>query len=166
MRHRSTFWQTVWLAAWFVVITFYGLFGAAALGMNAGRALAYDGCYQIEMHPHWSPTGIAGCVVYGDGVASHWQGPGVARNDCVYPWTDCQPVRITSHETEQSVVVTPTMFCDCFTGTPDGRIVDLDPVTLRELGLDPAKGLYPVTVEPVGGEYGSPPALLPDTALR
>lgn len=134
-------------------------------GLTASAA-AYDGCYEVEAHPVWAPTGVAGCEVYGEGIASHWRGPGVARNDCIWPWTDCQTIRITSLETGRSVVVTPTMFCGCYTGTPDGRIVDLDPATLRSLELDPAKGLYPVTVEPVGGEYGSPPALLPDTAMR
>jgi len=51
------------------------------------------------------------------------------------------------------------MFCDCYTGTRDQRLVDLDPVTLAALGLDPSKGLYPVRVTPVGGA-------LPDTAMR
>ena len=38
------------------------------------------------------------------------------------------------------------------------RIVDLDPSMVRALGLDPADGLWPVDVQPVGG--------LPDTAMR
>jgi len=120
-----------------------------------------------------TPTGIAGCVVYGAGIASHWQGPGVARNDCVWPWNECQAIRITSLDTGRSIEVVPTMFCDCYTTTTGERIVDLDPAAVAELGLDPAQGLYPVFVEPVRAgtlsprESGprAPGSALPDTAL-
>lgn len=105
-----------------------------------------------------TPTGIAGCVIYGDGTASRWPGPGVARNDCVYPWTDCTPITITSHETGLSITVTPTMFGDLYTGTDKERIVDLDPAAVEALGLNWDDGLYPVTVEPAK-------PVLPDTAL-
>lgn len=37
--------------------------------------------------------------------------------------------------------------CQCFVGTPDERIVDVSPGILRALGLDPGRGLYPVTIE-------------------
>jgi hypothetical protein len=107
-----------------------------------------------------TPTGVAGCTIYGDGIASHWGGPGVARNDCVYPWDDCTPIRITSHQTGLSIIVTPTMFCDCYTSTREERIVDLDPAAVEALGLDWAQGLYPVRVEPVGDSG------LPDTAMQ
>lgn len=119
-----------------------------------------DGCVRYDPVLPNEPTGIKGCVVYGEGVASRWQGPGVARNDCVYPWTSCQPVRVTSVDTGLSIIVIPTMYCDCFTGTADERIIDLGPTEVAALGLDPARGLYPVVVEPVDVQP------LPDTRTR
>lgn len=123
---------------------------------------------QAECEPYpvtsYSPTGIVGCEVYGEGVASWYQGSGVARNDCVWPWNACQPIEITSLETGRSIVVTPTMYCDCYTGTADERIVDLDLAAVRSLGLDPSRGLFPVRVEPAGVGTGLP--ALPDTAMR
>lgn len=103
---------------------------------------------------------MAGCSTYGSGWASWWSGPGVARNDCVWPWNDCTPITITSHDTGLSVTVTPTMYGDLYTGTPNQRLVDLDPSTLKALGLwgERDRGLFRVTVEPA-----SP--MLPDTAL-
>lgn len=116
----------------------------------------------------YNPTGWEGCTVYGDGIASHWPGPGVARNDCLWPWDHCTPIRITSHQTGLTIIVTPTMFCDCYTHTPRQRLVDLDPAAVRALGLDWADGLYPVTVAPADrGPSGAPGATpLPDTALE
>jgi hypothetical protein len=106
-----------------------------------------------------SPTGIVGCVRYGEGIASMWGGPGVARNDCTWPWTDCQMISISSHDTGITILVTPTMYCDCYTGTPDERLVDLDPAAVAALGLEPSRGLWHVTVTPVRE------GLLPDTAV-
>ena len=110
--------------------------------VSPGAVIAYDGCQRIE--PTWyAPAGMVGCVVYGEGVASRWHGPGVAKNDCVWPWTDCDPIRITSLETGRSIVVTPSMFCGCYTGTADERIVDLDPRAVELLGLEWSQGVVP-----------------------
>jgi hypothetical protein len=115
--------------------------------------------YYTPAPPH-EPTGVKGCEVYGEGTASRYAGPGVARNDCVYPWTSCQPIQITSLQTGITIVVTPTMYCDCYTGTSEQRIVDLDPGAVAALGLDWDRGLYPVSVEPASFA----PMTLPDTA--
>lgn len=126
----------------------------------------YDGCHRVEVVPDTQPSGWAGCEVYGHGIASRWSGPGVARNDCEWPWTACVPIRITADETGRAVVVTPTMFCDCRVGLDWGettRIVDLDPATVAALGLPMDNGLYPVTVEPVQGPAIVAPQVLPDT---
>lgn len=148
---------------------------AILLALVPGSALAIDhpGCRPIpreEMleHPDWYPTGVKGCVVYGVGTASHWGGPGVARNDCLWPWTACTPIRITSLDTGRSITVQPTMYGDLYTTTADERIADLDPAAVRALGLDWNRGLYRVRVGPVG--KGSSPSrsshpALPDTAL-
>lgn len=108
----------------------------------------------------YNPTGWEGCTVYGDGIASRYAGPGVARNDCTWPWRRCTPIRITSFQTGLSIIVRPRMFCDCYTRTRRQRLVDLDPAAVRALGLAWADGLYPVSVEPVDPATG-----LPDTAL-
>jgi hypothetical protein len=132
-------------------------------------------CHAIEI-TWYSPTGIAGCEVYGVGWASHYPGPGVAVNACEWPWTDCAPIRITVLATGASLTVTPTMFCDCYTGVHSGplreRLVDLDPSALAALGLDPSLGLFKVRVEPARGTSGgagpsgsSPIELLPNTAM-
>lgn len=118
----------------------------------------YSGCKPIEV-TWYSPTGIAGCQVYGEGIASWYQGPGVARNDCVFPWKNCPAISITSLDTGRTIVVQPTMYCDCYTTTANERIVDLDPAALKALELDPSKGLYRVVVEPADAP------LIPDTAM-
>lgn len=134
---------------------------AALLFLAAPSPVRAD-CYEIEVRA-WSPTGVAGCVRYGTGLASWWQGPGVARNDCIWPWNDCEPIRIRSLDTGRSIVVSPTMYCDCYTGTRSERLVDLDPSALKLLGLwdSRSRGLFSVTVSPASdGET------LPDTAMR
>ena len=120
-------------------------------------AKAAGGCQPVAVGPN-TPTGAMGCVLYGHGVASRWSGPGVARNDCLYPWTRCTPITITSLQTGRSITVVPRMYCDCWIGTPDQRIVDLDPAAVAALGLDPSAGLYPVDVQPA--------VVVPDTSIR
>jgi len=65
----------------------------ASLLLLAATARAGDGC-RPEPITADTPTGIKGCVIYGEGIASMWGGPGVARNDCVWPWTACQPADV------------------------------------------------------------------------
>ena len=142
-----------------VVIVLWFVVGMLLAGVVRG----YDGCRPEPVTPN-TPTGIAGCVVYGEGIASRWGGPGVARNDCVWPWLNCTPIVITSLETGKAITISPTMFCDCWLGHdgPNGetaRIVDLDPIALQLLGLDPSRGLYPVTVEPAA-------SMIPNTAMQ
>lgn len=101
----------------------------------------------------------------GTGIASMWQGPGAATHDCVYPWTSCATRAVQSLETGVTIIVTPTMYCDCYVGRtgPNGeteRLIDLDPGQVRALGLDPADGLWGVRVWLVNG------AGLPNTAAR
>jgi hypothetical protein len=134
---------------------------AVAFGIAVGLSLLFAhraaACAMTERE-WYNPTGWEGCTIYGEGIASRWQGPGVARNDCLWPWTDCTPIRITALDTGRSIVVRPTMFGDLYTRTKDQRLVDLDPAAVRALGLDWSRGLYPVIVEPVGGT-------IPDTAV-
>lgn len=154
--------MTRYATAWVIVLALI-LFVAVFTIMAFNPDLTEGACEYYTPNPPNEPTGVKGCEVYGEGFASQWGGPGVARNDCVYPWADCQPIRITSLDTGISVDVTPRMYCDCYTGTPEWRIVDLDPPTLAALGLDPSLGLHRVTVEPIGIPVAD--VALPDTAM-
>lgn len=142
-----------------VAIVLLVLIAIAFGGRSPVRAGTPDGCHAIPVTAD-TPTGIAGCVIYGEGTASMWGGPGAARNDCLYPWHHCQAIAVQSLTTGLRIVVTPTMFGDLYTGTADQRIVDLDPRMVAALGLDPADGLWPVRVEPVNADTG-----IPDTAV-
>ena len=151
-----------------VAIAFLLIVGAELVRADAPP---YVGCRPEPVTEH-TPSGLAGCIVYGEGIASMWGGPGVARNDCIWPWTDCTPIRITSLDTGLFVDVTPTLFGDLYIGAPgpngeQARIVDLDPATVAALGLDPSRGLWPVRVEPLLENLSSTRiAPLPDTAVR
>jgi hypothetical protein len=137
------------------------LVGVLLIGLAlASLARADDGCHAIPVTAS-TPTGIARCAVYGEGIASEWSGPGIARNDCLYPWTHCQTIAIQSLTTGLTIIVTPRMFGDLYTGTPRQRIVDLDPAAVRALGLDESAGLWPVRVTAVDASTG-----LPDTSTN
>lgn len=135
------------------------------LALATPAAAGDEGCYPVPVTPN-TPTGIAGCLRSGDGIAS-WYGAGTggAMNFCTWAVrhdTGCGFALVTSRDTGKAVVVPIIDFCDCFTGTADERIIDLQTGVLPLLGLDPARGLYPVTVEPYGGD----PPTLPDTATE
>jgi hypothetical protein len=108
-----------------------------------------DGCYSVPITPN-TPTGIAGCTRWGAGVASHYgPGSGVAMNFCT--WTlrhtqGCGWVSVVSSLTGLATVVPVVDFCDCYTGTPDERIIDLQYDVVAQLGLSLSTGLYEVTV--------------------
>jgi hypothetical protein len=59
----------------------------------------------------------------------------------------CGTVKVTSLLTGISVRVPIVDFCDCYTGTADERIIDLQGGLLPLLGLNPLDGLWRVTVE-------------------
>jgi hypothetical protein len=103
-----------------------------------------------------------------EGIASTWGGPGAATHECVFPWKSCATRAVQSLQTGVTIIVTPTMYCDCFVGRvgPNGeteRLIDLDPSMVRALGLDPAAGLWPVAVWRVDPRTGF---ALPNTATR
>lgn len=109
-------------------------------------------CYAEPVTPN-TPTGIAGCVRWGKGIASHYgPGAGVAMNFCT--WTHrhtngCGSVRITSVDTGITVIAPVIDFCDCYTTTSDERIVDLQWGVVASLGLSTSQGLYKVEVWPI-----------------
>jgi hypothetical protein len=117
-----------------------------------------------------TPTGIAGCERWGDGIASHYgPGDGVAMNFCTWELrhsSGCGWVAIQSQQTGIVVTVEVVDFCDCYTGTSRERIVDLQYGVVEALGLNLEAGLYDVTVWREGASSNNPPAVLPDTAME
>ena len=113
----------------------------------------------------FTPTGIAGCERWGSGIASMYgPGDGVAMNFCTWDvrhTVGCGSVTISANGV--SVTVPVVDYCDCYTGTPDERIVDLQYGVVAALGLDRARGLWPVTVERAGAVVEAP--RLPNTAV-
>lgn len=84
------------------------------------------------------------------GIASHYgPGTGVATQWCT--WTlrhsaSCGWVQIQSHDTGIVVLAPVVDWCQCYRGTANERIVDLQWGVLAALGLDPALGLYDVSL--------------------
>jgi hypothetical protein len=126
-------------------------------------------CGSTPVTPN-TPTGIAGCEVFGEGTASHYgPGSGVAMNFCTWERRHtygCGTVRITSVDTGLVVDAPVVDFCDCYTGTGDQRVVDLQYGVVAALGLDLSRGLYSVVVVPLQPSQGPAPVMLPDTALQ
>lgn len=97
-------------------------------------------------------TGTASWFGPGNGVAAQW---------CT--WTlrhtkGCGIARITSLETGITVEAPVIDWCQCYRGTPQERIIDLQWGVVAALGLPKSQGLYPVRVEWLAGQA------LPDTA--
>lgn len=127
---------------------------ALATAVRAG-----DGtCHAIPVTAD-TPSGIAGCTLDGptDGVASWYSGGTAAVNWCTYPWRDCGWIAVQSHATGLVIRIAPHQFCDCW-WTTDRRLVDLTFKQVLALGLNPADGLFAVTVTPLD----TPDQLLPD----
>jgi hypothetical protein len=130
-------------------------------------------CYPVQITPN-TPTGIAGCEVWGEGTGSWYgsSGYGVAMNFCTWGLRHtqgCGNVSITSQQTGLTATVPVVDFCDCYTGTSRQRIVDMLPGVLSALGLNPSQGLFPVVVTPVNTvvtPVNTAAPMLPDTAMR
>lgn len=122
-----------------------------------------EACEPEAITPN-TPTGIAGCERWGIGTASMFgPGDGVAMNFCIWELRHsdgCGLVKVTSTANGLVAVVPVVDFCDCYTGTADERIVDLQYGVVAALGLDRARGLWPVKVERVIA------FVLPNTAME
>lgn len=157
------------LAAFYLLLCF--LIGLVVVSIAFPRVVrAYDGCYAVPISSN-TPTGIAGCQVWGDGIASEYgPGDGVATNWCTWKvrmTIGCGTVTITAKQTGRSVTVPVVDFGDLYTGTPKQRIVDLQFGVVAALGLDQSAGLWPVSVargpDPLAVPAGQ--VRVPDTAM-
>ncbi len=142
----------------------------------AATARAGDETCEPTPETIWHPAGVEGCTLDGptQGVASTYPGDTAAANWC--SWTlrhsvGCGTWTVQSLTTGVTITVSPGEFCHCYWMT-DRRLIDLTPDQVRALGLDPADGLFAVTVAPIeqSGEGGLGtvsflPRLLPDTAV-
>jgi hypothetical protein len=101
-----------------------------------------------------SQTGIASWYGPGNGVASQW---------CT--WTlrhqsGCGTAKITSLETGITTYAPVIDWCQCYRGTAQERIIDLQWGVVESLGLPISQGLYPVRVE-----WLTATTEIPDTAM-
>jgi hypothetical protein len=101
-------------------------------------------------------VGIASWYGTGSGVATQW---------CSWTYRHSTPggcgfLAIQSHDTGLIALAPVIDWCQCYPGTPQERIVDLQLGVVAALGLDPSRGLYQVTTWPVDG------AGIPDTAMQ
>lgn len=112
----------------------------------------------------WAPAGVSGCSLDGptSGKASTYPGSVAAANWCTHPWTDCGMAQVQSHLTGLEITVPVGMYCHCF-WMSDRRLIDLTASQVRALGLDPADGIFAVTVTPL--IEGASSAVLPDTRM-
>jgi hypothetical protein len=154
------------LAAAFVAV----LIGAL-LAFVVGVALASAACEPEPVTVN-TPTGIAGCEVWGDGIASMYgPGDGAAMNFCTWEVrhsVGCGMVEVAALDTGRTVIVPVIDFCDCYTGTSNQRIIDLQYGVVDALGLPRSAGLWAVHVTPAAAAFVAPPSVraLPDTSLR
>ncbi len=144
-----------------LVAVLLGILLWIVVGLLAALVVSAKDC-EAEPASQWAPAGWICPPAYGEGIASTWQGPGSARNDCVWPFDQCIALTVISLDTGRSIVSVPTTWCMCWVGVigPLGeteRIIDLAPDQVAALGL-PGPGLYRVRVEPAT-------VTLPNTAL-
>lgn len=105
-------------------------------------------------------VGTASWFGPGDGVATQW---------CT--WTlrhteGCGLLAVQSHRTGITVIAPVIDWCQCYRGTSQERIVDLQWSVVDALGLDRADGLYAVTTWRVGSNRLPVMAQLPNTAME
>lgn len=110
--------------------------------------------------------GISTPVLAGGAVTgtASWYGPGngVAMPFCTWTYrhtNGCGAVLITSVDTGLSTVAPVIDYCQCYVGTPQERIIDLQWGVVSALGLDISRGLYLVTVQ------GGVEPILPDASM-
>lgn len=134
---------------------------ALAGGANVARA-GDETCHPIAV-TDYSPTGIAGCTLDGPtvGKASWYSGSVAAANWCTWPFTGCGVVAVQSHQTGLVITIAVGSYCDCYWLT-DRRLIDLTRSQVLALGLDPADGIFAVTVTPLLPDEGIG---IPNTAM-
>lgn len=145
---------------WPSVIVALAVLVISAIAMATEVRAGDEDCYPIDVTP-FSPSDVAGCMLDGPtaGVASTYPGG-------------------------LTLIVPVAMYGDLYTNTPEERLIDLTRGQVVALGLDPADGLFEVTVTPIepaglgtrsesaaagggagGGAVIPPAAVLPDTAV-